>query len=129
VNIDLLSDKVADRIRFFRRDAGWNREQLADECAALGMPELTAAVLTNIESGRRTDGARRRMITIDELAVISKALQEPLVLAEEVGLSDVTRGMERAFRDVARAVVTGQMDERIALAWQVFSNSLKGGGS
>jgi hypothetical protein len=43
------------------------------------MPELTAAALTNIESGRRTDGVRRRTITVDELAVIAQALDIPPV--------------------------------------------------
>lgn len=126
--VDCLSDRVAARVSTLRKDLGWTRERLAGECTRLGAPAITANALTNIESGRRRQGVRIRMVTVDEMAVLSKALGEPLVFADEVGLGDPTAGMKRAFYSVARAVVTGQMDERIALAWQVFSNSLKSGG-
>jgi transcriptional regulator with XRE-family HTH domain len=76
----VLSDVVGERITVWRRRRGWNRERLAEECQALGMADLTPAVLTNIESGRRQQGSRRRLVTVDELAVISTALSVPLVL-------------------------------------------------
>lgn len=70
----MLSDEVAERINSRRRALGWNRGRLAEECTKLGAPELTVDALTNIESGRRQDGVRRRLITIDELVVIAEAL-------------------------------------------------------
>ncbi|HEY0451294.1 hypothetical protein [Actinophytocola sp.] len=76
----MLSDVVGERITVWRRRRGWNRERLAEECRALGMADLTPAVLTNLESGRRQQGSRRRLVTVDELVVISTALSVPLVL-------------------------------------------------
>lgn len=74
----MLSDTVAERIILWRKRHGWNRERLAERCAEVGMPELTASAITNIESGRRKpDGTRRRTITVDELAVLAWALDVP----------------------------------------------------
>ncbi|MFI6308466.1 helix-turn-helix domain-containing protein [Amycolatopsis thailandensis] len=75
----MLSDAVADQIAMFRKARGWNTERLADECARIGLSEVTASVLRNIESGRRnSDGIRRRTISVDELAGIAKALRVPI---------------------------------------------------
>jgi transcriptional regulator with XRE-family HTH domain len=63
---------VADRIAYARRQRGWNRDQLAKECAAAGAPDITAPAITNIETGRRVDGRRRRAVTIDELVVFAQ---------------------------------------------------------
>jgi hypothetical protein len=50
-------------------------QELAARCAALGARNLTAAVIANIETGRRNgSGERRRDVTIDELAAIALAL-------------------------------------------------------
>jgi transcriptional regulator with XRE-family HTH domain len=76
----VLSDVAAEQITRRRKELGWNREKLAQECTALGMPSLTAASLTNIESGRRQDGVRRRQLTIDELVVLACALRIPVPL-------------------------------------------------
>ncbi|HEV2777889.1 MAG TPA: hypothetical protein VGX25_00655 [Actinophytocola sp.] len=67
-------------ITTWRRHRGWSRDRLAEECAKLGMPKLTAESFTNIESGRRKDGIRRRLVTIDELVVIALALNIPPIL-------------------------------------------------
>jgi transcriptional regulator with XRE-family HTH domain len=76
----MLSDVVGERIMTWRKRRGLNRETLAERCAALGM-NLTAESFTNIESGRRKEGVRRRTITVDELMVIALALDvPPLVL-------------------------------------------------
>jgi transcriptional regulator with XRE-family HTH domain len=77
----MLSDTVGKMITTWRQRRGWNRERLAEECSKAGMPELTHAVLTNIESGRRNkDGARRRTVSVDELTVIAYALNIPPIL-------------------------------------------------
>ncbi|WP_182262449.1 helix-turn-helix domain-containing protein [Rhodococcus sp. UFZ-B548] len=86
-----LSDRVADQIVAYRKrpTIAMNREQLAQRCAELGAPGLTFAALTNIETGRKKDGKRRRDITIDELVVIARALRvPPAVLMFPVGLVD-----------------------------------------
>lgn len=90
---ECLSDQVAERIRSWRKKRAMSRQQLADACAALGMPKLTDESFTNIESGRRQDGARRRMVSIDEVAVIAAALRvSPLVLVQPEPAADVRRG-------------------------------------
>ncbi len=70
-----LSDLAATQIQEARQRRGWSAKRLAARCAAVGAGTLTAAVLANIETGRRDrDGRRRREITIDELAGIALAL-------------------------------------------------------
>lgn len=77
----ILSDVVANQVRAHRTRLGLNREQLAEECAQLGAPELTYAALTNIETGRRDkDGKRRREVTVDELMTFGYALGVPPLL-------------------------------------------------
>lgn len=71
---DTPSDLVAARIQTARRLRGWTAKYLAARCADLGFPHLTAAVIANIETGRRdSSGQRRRELTIDELFAISLA--------------------------------------------------------
>lgn len=69
-----VSDRVASRLAARRVAVGMSREELAARCAELGRPELTFEAVSNIENGRRTDGRRRRLITVDELAVLEIAL-------------------------------------------------------
>ncbi|MDK9498237.1 helix-turn-helix transcriptional regulator [Streptomyces katrae] len=85
-----LSDVAADQIRKHRTRLGLNREQLAEECARIGAPELTYAAITNIETGRRDkDGKRRREVTIDELMTFAYALGvPPLLLMVPLGSID-----------------------------------------
>lgn len=72
------SDYTAARIREVRRARSLTVQQLALECAALGAPQLTAAVIDNIETGRRhKDGTRRRHVTVDELFALALALNAP----------------------------------------------------
>lgn len=72
----MLSDTASKQIAMYRKRRGWNTERLAEECAALGMPELTSSVLRNIESGRRnSNGTRQRTVSIDELVGIAYALK------------------------------------------------------
>ncbi|GGL55092.1 hypothetical protein GCM10014719_65490 [Planomonospora parontospora subsp. antibiotica] len=76
------SDVIAEQIRKHRKRLGLTRENLAEECAKLGAPQLTFAALTNIETGRRdrATGRRRREVTVDELEVIAHALAVPMLL-------------------------------------------------
>lgn len=83
-----MSDVVATRIRTARKRRGWSAQELADRLAAVGAPELTMFVISNIESGRRkTDGKRRREVGVDELFLIAYVLGVPpihlLVPAED----------------------------------------------
>jgi transcriptional regulator with XRE-family HTH domain len=77
-----ISDGVAERIKEVRKARGLTTRTLAERCAQLGAPQISASVLMNIESGRRDpDGRRRRDISLDEWAVIAYALGvSPLVL-------------------------------------------------
>lgn len=70
-----VSDVVAERVQQVRKKRGWTVKQLAEQCAAIGAPELTAQALYNIGNGRRDDeGRRRRFVTIDEVAALAFAL-------------------------------------------------------
>ena len=75
-----LSDVVAEQIRRRRNSLGLTRHDLAKRCKDLGVPELTYASLTNIETGRKENGQRRRLVTVEELATIARALGIPPVL-------------------------------------------------
>jgi transcriptional regulator with XRE-family HTH domain len=77
-----ISDRVAERIKEMRKARGLTTRTLAERCAQLGAPQISASVLMNIESGRRDpDGRRRRDISVDEWTVIAYALRvSPLVL-------------------------------------------------
>ena len=74
-SLESPSGLVAERIKDERRRAGLSTKTLAERCASLGAPQMTAAVLMNIESGRKDqNGKRRRDITVDELLVLAYAL-------------------------------------------------------
>lgn len=50
-------------------------QQLAERCAQVGLPQLTASVIANIETGRRDErGRRRRDVTVDEWLGFARAL-------------------------------------------------------
>ncbi|MFH8539465.1 helix-turn-helix domain-containing protein [Streptomyces tendae] len=70
-----MSDLVAERVQQVRKKRGWTVKQLAERCAELGAPELTAQALYNLENGRRDDsGRRRRDVTVDELLKLAYVL-------------------------------------------------------
>jgi transcriptional regulator with XRE-family HTH domain len=79
---ETASDGVAARARQLRQRRGWSAARLAERCAEVGAPQLTASVIANIESGRRDkQGRRRRHVTVEELVALATALQtSPLVL-------------------------------------------------
>lgn len=96
------SEYIAGQINKIRKRAGLNREQLAEKCRQAGASSsLTAAVVANIETGRRgPDGRRRRDVTVDELVIFAKALDvSPLLLVyplddERQALVEVLPGRE-----------------------------------
>lgn len=70
-----VSDVVARRVRDVRKSQGLNASDLAQRCLDLGVPHLTAATISNIETGRRDDdGRRRRTVSVDELFALAAAL-------------------------------------------------------
>jgi transcriptional regulator with XRE-family HTH domain len=65
---------VGRRVRDARMARGWTAKDLAARCAAVGAPEITTAVIANIETGRRdNEGRRRRDVTVDELLTLGYA--------------------------------------------------------
>ncbi|HYB48689.1 MAG TPA: helix-turn-helix transcriptional regulator [Streptosporangiaceae bacterium] len=67
------SDLAGRRLEQVRRRREWTRKELADRCAAIGAPHITAAVITDLETRRRSS----RKITIDELLVLAYVLDVP----------------------------------------------------
>lgn len=89
-----VSDVVAERISHLRGRRGWSAAQLARECASVGARHVTADVIANIESGRRSSdtGERRRDVTVDELAQFAAALGvPPIALLVPAGNSPYVR--------------------------------------
>jgi transcriptional regulator with XRE-family HTH domain len=69
------SDVIGARIKEVRRRLDWTAERLAEECRRVGATDMTAAVIANIETGRRrADGRRRREVTVEELVLFAKVL-------------------------------------------------------
>lgn len=73
---------MAARVRALRNRRNLTAAKLAEKCAQLGVPELTAQAIANIETGRRekTTGRRRRHVTVEELLILARALDVPPVL-------------------------------------------------
>lgn len=100
------SDRVAEQIKVARLKRGWSAKDLAVACAELGAPEITAAVVANIETGRRgPDGARRRDVSVDELLIFAYVLAVPpasLLSAndDENDAITMTSSLELAANDV-----------------------------
>lgn len=69
------SDLAGRRIREIRQRYGWTAKELADRCATHGVPQITATVITNLETRRRST----RQITVDELLVLADVLEVPPV--------------------------------------------------
>lgn len=115
------SDFAGPRIRDARKFRGWSIAQLAERCAALGAPQLTTAVVGDIE--RRSRNARYprgRQVTVEELLVFAEALVVPPAwLIAPLGRGDVLAvgtGIEKE-PAVALAWLTGDAEEPGA-GWQ-----------
>jgi transcriptional regulator with XRE-family HTH domain len=73
-----VSDLIAERLRAVRAGLGWTAADLAAACARAGQPKITAAVIANIETGRRNpDGSRRRQVSADEMLLFAAVLKIP----------------------------------------------------
>lgn len=71
------SEVVAARVKEVRKKRGYRTAAgLAERCAEIGAPHLTAQMIANIENGRRDQitGRRRRDVTVDELLILAYAL-------------------------------------------------------
>ena len=70
------SQTVAARIRAFRKRRDLTLNQVADECAALGAPQLSFAALANIERGATAESRRKpRDVSLDELMVLARVFK------------------------------------------------------
>ncbi len=115
------SDHVAHAVRRRRDDLGWSARRLAEECERLGAPELTAAVIANIEHGRPDQqGRRRREVSVDELLVLAYALAIPPLLLL-VPLGDRDDDDHRVLDDEYPIVPSVTVHPR--LAWRIIVGS------
>ncbi|MEU8776278.1 hypothetical protein [Streptomyces sp. NPDC048606] len=90
-NHQTAGDVVASQIRRHRERLGMNRHELAAECARLGRPDITYAVIVSIETGRSGGEGkqRRRPVDVDDLFVLGLALATPpLLLMLPLGSED-----------------------------------------
>lgn len=69
------SDLAARRIREVRQRYGWTVKELADRCSRRGAPQITATVITNLETRRHAT----RQITVEEVFVLAEVLAVPPV--------------------------------------------------
>lgn len=65
------SDVVGQRIKELRRRIGWTAQQLADRLQQAGLEKVTAATISNMETGRRINGRRQRHLTIEEVVALA----------------------------------------------------------
>jgi transcriptional regulator with XRE-family HTH domain len=91
--LQVLSDVVGDQVRRLREGAGLTREDLAERCGT-----ISAAALSNLETGRRDPaGRRRREVTVDEVFLLAYALDvPPVALLLPIGHKDASDGVRLA---------------------------------
>lgn len=77
-----ISDRLADRIRDLRARMGMSQDELAAAAREAGAGDsMTSTVVGFMESGRRREGRRTRLFTLDELLPLAAALEvSPLEL-------------------------------------------------
>lgn len=99
---ETASDVIAASVRERRKRLGWNVATLAERCASVGAPELSASVIQNIEHGRPRDGKRTRFVTAEELLGLARALSvSPAALCPQ--LAELPEGMNRDLSDFAQS--------------------------
>lgn len=72
------------RVRQARQKRSWTARELAERCAKAGAPQITATVVTNLETRRRNS----RQVAVDEWLVLAHVLEVPplqLLLPLEAG--------------------------------------------
>jgi transcriptional regulator with XRE-family HTH domain len=68
------SDVVAARVRQVRKRRDMTVADLAERCAAIGAPQLTAQAIYKIEGQRESSTRPPRQVTVDELLALGAAL-------------------------------------------------------
>jgi hypothetical protein len=69
-----VSDTVAHWVRDLRNERGLSTKELAERCAGLGAKQITAQVIYKLEGQRGTATRSPRPVSVDELLVLSLAL-------------------------------------------------------
>jgi transcriptional regulator with XRE-family HTH domain len=93
------SDVVAGNVQQLRKRRGLSAAALAAACAKASHPQLTEAVIANIETGRRRpDGTRTRDVTVDELLAFAETLGIPAGALLPPLVAPVEQGMVLTFR-------------------------------
>jgi transcriptional regulator with XRE-family HTH domain len=104
------SDIAALRIREARTKRGWRVKDLAEQCQKAGVPQITAPVITNLETRRRPG----REITAEELLALAWVLEvAPLQL-----LSPLDDG------EVLQVVPGQEMGPLEAAAWMADEDAV-----
>lgn len=100
-----VARQVAGEVRRYRKMRGLSAQQLADRCAAVGMP-IQRSVLANLESGRR------ETVSVADLLVLARALEvAPALLLFPAGraeAAEVTPGETVSIAD-ALAWLSGDL--------------------
>lgn len=106
------SDIAARNIKAFRALNNWTAQDLADKLAAEGETGLSAAVIANIETGRRDEeGRRRRDVTVDELIAFARAFGiTPSSLLPELSNGEGAAIPEVAEREASAAALMAALD-------------------
>lgn len=95
------SDLAGRRIRQVRQRRKWTAKDLAALCADAGAPYITASVITDLETRRRSS----RKITLDELLVLAHVLEVPPLLLfvplDDAEVLEVVPGVELGALDAA----------------------------
>jgi len=130
-------------VRDARKRAGWSVDQLAERCAEVGLPQLSATAVYLIEGGGRgKSGTRpRRRITVEELLGVAYALGVSplaLLLPEDDTSYPVTPDVVTSARAVYEWFVGERFpplpapgdadqwnDEDRAAAWFMFTRALR----
>jgi transcriptional regulator with XRE-family HTH domain len=112
------SDVVASRVRTLRTRRGWSGKELQARCAAVGAKHITAAVIANIETGRRgPSGERRREVTVDEVLALALALDvSPIQLIQPEIDDDVSISVTSLIHAVPTAYNPWLMGEQKSIS-------------
>lgn len=104
------SDVLGARLTEIRTRQNLTAADVAARCAAVGMPELTAQTIYNLETGRPgEDGRRKRLIAIDELLALAYVLDvAPVNLLLPVRPDQRARTLGSTYRVVPKPRTLGE---------------------